>query len=76
LIVTGDSLPRPYTAIIDRTDRYSVPFFVPAGQYTLRVRSAGIPVYQHDFVLGPQRTLEIPLPREIPPTQPAAAEPQ
>ena len=71
LTVTGPSLPHPYTAKIERTDRYSVPFFLPAGAYELHVRVGAAGMHHERFALGATREVQIRLPTEVPTTGPA-----
>ena len=71
LTLSGNPLPQPYRAQIQRSDRYSVPFFVPAGRYELSVRVGGAEVHHQPVVLGEQKQLTVPLPLEIPSTRPA-----
>jgi hypothetical protein len=70
LTVSGPSLPRPYEARIDRSDRCAVPFFLPAGSYELRVRAGGVDVYRKRFELGAEPKVQIILPTDLPTTQP------
>jgi hypothetical protein len=77
LTIAGPSLPLPYEAKIERSDRFSVPFFLPAGAYELHVRVGGAEVYGKRFELRGERELQIDLPAEVPTTRPttrAAAE--
>src|SRR5687767_13525533 len=70
LAISGPSLPRPYTAKIERGDRYSVPFFLPAGAYELRVRLAGADVHRERFELRAGPVIQIYLPSDGPANQP------
>ncbi len=70
LVVTGPSLPQPYTAKIERTDRFSVPFFLPPGAYALHVNVGGAEVHRERFELGAERKFQINLPPEVPTTRP------
>ena len=71
LILTGPSLTHPYGAVLDRSDRFSVPFFVPAGQYTLVVRVGGAEVHRQQFELGAERVHYLSLAPDGPATRPA-----
>ena len=70
LTVSGAALPQPYTAKVERADRYAVPFFLPAGAYELRVRVGGTEVHNEPFELGAQREIQLNLPAEVPTTRP------
>ena len=70
LVLSGASLPQPYKAQVQRSDRYSVPFFVPGGRYELSVRVGGAEVYRQPVELGVRRQESVPLPAEIPTTRP------
>ena len=70
LVLTGQALPHEFKAYVQRSDRYSVPFFVPAGKYELRVRVNDAEVFSKQIELGAQRNEPILLPLDIPTTRP------
>jgi len=70
LLLTGEALPHEFKAYVQRSDRYSVPFFVPAGKYELRVRVNDAEVFSKQIELGAQRNEPILLPLDIPTTRP------
>ena len=70
LILRGDALPHEFKAYVQRSDRYSVPFFVPAGTYELSARVGDAEVYRKLLEIGAQRNEPVLLPAEIPTTQP------
>ena len=70
LELAGEALPQPYKAFVQRSDRYSVPFFVPAGKYELTVRVGDEEVYRQPLELRADKQLPLLLPADIPSTQP------
>lgn len=70
LSLSGEALPHPYQAYVQRSDRYSVPFFVPAGTYELVVHAGDVEVHRRQLVLGERRQELIVLPEDIPTTRP------
>ncbi len=71
LIISGETLPHPYTTVIEKSDRYSVPFFIPRGSYVLIAKMNGAEVYRRAFRLDKKREEYIDLPSKVPATQPA-----
>ena len=69
LTVTGPSLPRPYRAVIDESGRYTVPFFLPPGQYELIVHVDAVEIHREPFELREEKKLDIALSREGPTTR-------
>jgi hypothetical protein len=74
LIVTGDALVYPYESVIERAGRYSVPFFLPPGKYTLVARMGGSEVYRSEFELSERQTQYITLPPQLPSTGPSESQ--
>jgi hypothetical protein len=72
LVVSGGSLKSDYKASVDRTGRFSVPFYLGPGDYRLVVRMNGAPVYEHPFRIGSAPVLYVSLAPQGPTTQPAA----
>jgi hypothetical protein len=80
LQVEGDSLPEPKHTRIEKLGNYMVPFFLPAGQYTLHVIDQGQEVYTRQVALTDKDVEEIDLtrvrgivrPASQPASQPAA----
>lgn len=73
LVLTGGTPQRSYSAVIDSSDRHSVPFFVGRGAYTLVVRVGGAEVFRDSLRLDKNRIEYLTLPPEAPTTQRAAA---
>lgn len=71
LELSGPPLPQPYVVPVSTSDRYSVPFFVHAGHYTLRVRVEGRDVFERSFEVGNIPETAVVLPPDGPSTQPA-----
>jgi hypothetical protein len=74
LIVEGDALPRPTVGYVETAGNFTVPFFLPAGDYTLRVRSQGQQLYTTRVDLSEQQVAEVDLTRKVttlPSTQPS-----
>jgi hypothetical protein len=72
LIVEGGSLPEPAVASIEHWGNYTVPFFLPSGQYTLKVKSNGEQIYATHVNLVEQEVQEIDLTRKGVTTRPAS----
>jgi hypothetical protein len=72
LRVEGGSLPEPRTTQVQALGRYTVPFFLPPGQYTLHVTSQGVEVWTQQFELSPGEREEIDLARTGASTQPTS----
>jgi hypothetical protein len=63
LIVEGDRLAGPKSTHIEKLGNYMVPFFLPAGQYTLRVIDQGQQIYTKQIKLTTVEVEEIDLTR-------------
>lgn len=62
LTVSGGSLRQPMEAMLDESGRYTVPFFVGPGSYTLIAQVDGREVHRADFTLGDEKSLFVELP--------------
>ena len=74
LIVEGDALPRPTVGYVEPAGNFTVPFFLPPGDYTLRVKSQGQLLYSTRVSLSDRQVEEIDLTRKVttlPSTQPS-----
>jgi hypothetical protein len=71
LIVESGSLPEPKVGTIDQLGRFTVPFFLPPGEYTLKVRSQGEFIYSERVNLNVHAVREIDLTRAAVTTQPS-----
>lgn len=78
VIIGGGKLTAPITAVIEASGRYSIPFFLDPGDYTMRVRMGGVEVFRDTFSLDETDVRHIYLPKQVPPppapaTAPAAS---
>jgi hypothetical protein len=73
MILTGQTLSHPYETVMERADRFSVPFFVPPGAYELTVRVGDRDAFHRSVTVGRRNPVYIELPSKVPATQPVAA---
>jgi hypothetical protein len=71
LFIEGESVHETKPITLDRLGGYTIPFFLWPGKYVLRVRNAGVEIYQREFDLTRPEVQVLDLPGTGATTRPA-----